>query len=251
MPSHCRTITHILRPVFLFKSKCWFPLHSFLKICLHRTVQAQFFVSHNSPPEFYSDLTLHVGHHPGHTPVSNNTSMPQSSRFGPSSSATFDDPGPSTSMSSLLTDGWANSADYDPSHTATSSASIPPPFDPYSNQITTINSTESHDLPFEFLSPTSIIAPIAIEKERWYSQYGINRDADGLFHCPDAGCNDKKKRRDQLWEHWKAKHNDDPYRCTSWSVLPYKYCPLDDLNPLSATKHGFTTARRHIRATQK
>ena len=181
--------------------------------------------SHDSPIGLDSDLTVYVGHHIGQTPVVRDTSMLP---FGPTPPATFHPQGPS--IGSIPTEGWDNSAHHDPSH---------------GNQISPVNQTAI------ISGWNSSPAPISIEKESWYSQYGINRDADGWFHCPHAGCIDKKKRRDQLWEHWKARHNNDPYRCSSWSVFPCNDYPLHALNPISAVVRGLIMAKRAIHALQK
>lgn len=242
--SHLRIITRIYLPIFLSKSRCRSPFHSFLKICVHRPVQANFAVSHDNTPGIHS---LYGGYHVGYTLDPGNTSLVHQSPFGPTPSATFHAQGPSTSMGARPTEGWADLSTCDPSRTATASAraSIHPLLDPYFNRITTADLTE---VPFEFVMNDS---KRTIEKERWYCQYGINRDANGMFKCPDAGCAAKKKRRDQLWEHWKAEHNDDRYRCSGWLVFLCNDCQLYALTPISVIKHGPITAKRGIHAMHK
>lgn len=221
-------------------SRCRSSFHSFLKICVHRPVQAHFNVSHDNGPDIYS---LYGGYHVGHTP---DPSLLHQSPFGPTSSATFHAQSPSTSMGARPTESWANIPTCDPSRTATASAQASiPPLDPNFDQITAADLTE---VPIEFVMNDS---KRTIEKERWYCQYGINRDTNGMFNCPDVGCAAKKKRRDQLWEHWKAEHNDDRYRCSGWLVFLCNDCQVCALNLISVTRDGRITAKKGIHAMHK
>jgi hypothetical protein len=196
---------------------------------VHRTIQARLLISDNTPADLYSALVPHLGHHPVHPPVASETNIPRPLPLGVTSTATLPNQGLLTSTSGVPTDGWANFPRH-PSGSATPSTTIPipPPTIPYSDHIT--NAIESYGVPLGIASPINEsmgissssnppMAPIAIEQKRWYSEYGIDRDANGLFQCPSPGCSKENKRRDQLWEHWKARHNDDPYRCSFWSVL--------------------------------
>jgi hypothetical protein len=202
--------------LFLSKSEFWSPNNAFLKSCVHhRPVQANFFISHNPLPDLV--LAPHPGYHAAQPPVASDTYMPQQFSF---EVAPFPSMDPLASMSALQTDGWADSAG-DPSRIATSSTTIPT----YSDHITTVNTIDAYGVPDGTTATSSGSnppnSPVVIDQKTWYSAYGIDRDANGLFHCPFAGCGKENKRRDQLWEHWKARHNDDPYRCNSWSVLQY------------------------------
>ena len=212
------------------KSEFWSPSHTVLKRCVHRNPQARLPISHNAPPNLYTVLAPHLGHHPVHPQVGSDTCMRQPQPFGDISSAMFPSAYP-FSMNVPPTDGWANSPG-GPSRSATSSTSIsiPPPVIPFSDHTTTVNAIETYGMPVGIapsMDQSTAIgfgsnpcnAPIVIEQKRWYDEYGIDRDANGLFHCPFSGCGKENKRRDQLWEHWKAKHNGDPYRCSLWSVL--------------------------------
>ena len=194
--SHHHT-SHTNFPPFLSMSEFWSLFHTVLKRCVHSTVEARFFSAHNPTPNLQT-LAPHLGYPFEVTPI-----------------ATMPDTGSFASIGALPTAGWA-----DPPHQlhqfATSSTT---PLD--SDHVTAVNpygGIMNQDTTISSMSNPSN-TPVVIEQKRWYSEYGVDRDPNGLFHCPFAGCGKVNKRRDQLWEHWKAKHNDDPYRCGFWSVL--------------------------------
>jgi Zinc-binding len=178
----------------------------------------------------YGAIATHLDHHAVHTPVSGDTSTTQSSSMPSPFDAIFSAPDTRILVDSLPVDGWTNSPYRGPQHTGIPSANIlsSPSVVPH-HDCTPLSATEPYGVPVGIVSPMNQsatlsfdsnppTAPVIIEQKRWYSQYRIDRDASGSFHCPYAGCSKKTKRRDQLWEHWKAKHNDDPYRCNLWLV---------------------------------
>lgn len=168
---------------FLSMSEFWSPLHTALKNCVHSTAQTLFHFSNNTS---YQNLA------PAPAPAPHlEYNLPDTQHPFP-----FE------------------------------TVPLPPPIDPYSDNFTTVNFFETYDAPVGIDPPadqsttttfiSSSITPGVITKERWYTEYSVDRDAQGLFHCPFAGCSKENKRRDQLYEHWKAKHKDQPYRCTVW-----------------------------------
>ena len=222
-PSYRHILTHILSTLHLLKSKFWFCSYAFLQRHFHRAVQA---LSH-TPAGGYTALEPHLGHHAIYALVSGDTSIAHSLPF-----TTTSTPNSSVSISSLPADGWANFCNCHLSCIPPSPANIPLPSSvvPRPDHLATVNAPEAYSAPVGISSPMnqsiaitsdSILSttPIVIEKTGWYSDYGIARDANGFFHCPYTGCRRKNKRRDQLWEHWKAQHNNDPYRCSLWFVL--------------------------------
>ena len=228
--SHPHTMD-IHMPPFHPKSEFWSPLRTSLRKCVHhRTIQTHMFIAHNPLPDFHTVLAPH-GYHAVHPSLASDT-IPHPLPFEVSPTANFPAIDPLASRSALPTDGWATSH-HDPSRIATSSTTIPaPPPNVYSDHITTVNAIEAYGVPVGTASsmnqtiainsvPNPSNPPVMIDQKRWYSEYGVDRGANGLFHCPFPGCTKENKRRDQLWEHWKAKHNDDPYRCGRWSVLQY------------------------------
>lgn len=224
---------NIPSPTFLSRSEFQSPLHSFLNRCVHRTTQANFFFAHDTNPDIYNLLPQHHTH-AAHTAIPSDTSTTQTLPYDVTSGATFNTIN-NSSTCTLSADGWGNFPNRDPSEgfpTSYPDVPVPPPGVPYSDHITTVNATEAYGVPLGMGAPinqtaapssgwSSSVAPIAIEQKRWYNDYYITRDSNGNFNCPFAGCNKTNKRRDQLWDHWKARHNDDPYRCLVWSVFPY------------------------------
>ena len=203
-PTGTRTHHHtsnITFPPFLSKSEFWSLLHAFLERCVHRTVPAPFFYGHDPSPDIQT-IPPHLGY-----------------PFEAAPTAAMPDTGPFTYIGALPTAGWA-----DPPHQLSqfATSSITTLLD--SDRATAVNAVETYgdiinqDTTIGSISNPSN-TPVVIEQRRWYSEYSVDRDPNGLFHCPFAGCGKVNKRRDQLWEHWKAKHNDDPYRCGFWSVL--------------------------------
>lgn len=147
--------------------------------------------------------------------------MQQSLPFESASAASFPSTSASTSISALPTEGWTDS----PNHrfaTSLTTTPIHPLIDQLSDHFTTVNAVETHGVPVGIASPMYQPTISNTPKEQWYTEYGVDRDANGLYNCPFAGCIKMNKRRDQLWEHWKAKHNGDPYRCGLWLVLQYR-----------------------------
>lgn len=262
--SHPPTMIHIHLPPFLPKGEFWSPLRTSLKRCIHhRTIQTQFFISHNPSLDFHNVLSPQPGYHDAHPSLASDT-IPQPLPFEVAPTATFPVMDPLASRSALPTDGWAISH-HDPSRIATSSTTIPapPPNVPYSDHITTVNAVEAYGVPVGAASsinqtiavdsvPNPSNPPVMIDQKSWYSEYGVDRGANGLFHCPFPGCAKENKRRDQLWEHWKAKHNNDPYRCGRWSVLQYSQSLIKHaLIPNSATKLGYTMVKMLMHAVRR
>ncbi len=211
---------HIPFPPFLSKSEFWSLLHTVLKKCVHRTIHSRFFFAQDPSPDLHA-LAPHLGYHAVHH--ASDASSQQSLPFEVTSTATLPATGSLTSIGALPTDGWAESPHH-LSHFATSFTTTP--LDPYSDHVTAVNATETYGVPVGVMDQSTTISsisnPVVIEQKRWYTEYNVDRDANGLFHCPFAECSKQNKRRDQLWEHWKGKHNNDPYRCSFWSVLPCK-----------------------------
>ena len=202
------------RTRFLSKSEFWSPLHTVLKKCVHRTVPTRFFFPNDTPSQYHTPAS-HLGYN-----------LPDTQHSSP-----FE------------------------------STPMPPPIDPYSENFTTVNVFENYGMPAGVAPPatqsTTIssispsITPCVLTKERWYTEYNVDRDAHGLFHCPFAGCSKENKRRDQLWEHWKARHNDQPYRCTVWSVLQCRQSLIKRSNSeLSNKTWIYNGAKAHMCNTE-
>ena len=221
-PCH-RIFTHTPSVLNLPKSEFWFCCYALLRRHFHRTVQAH----SRTPPDGYTALSSHLAHHAICALVSSDTSTTQSLPF-----PIIPTPDSSKSTSFLPTDGWPNSYNCDPSRIPIlpTNMTLSPTVVPRVDHLATVNASEAYGVPVGVVSPMNqptaissdpilFTTPIVIEKTRWYSEYGIERGANGSFYCPYAGCRRKTKRRDQLWEHWKAKHNNDPYSCGLWFVL--------------------------------
>ena len=217
-------------PRFLPKSEFWSPQHTNLKGYVHRDIQARFFFTDNNFPELRT-LEPHFGHNAVHLPMASDTSMVQSLPFEDTPTAPLPSTDSFTSISHFPTGVWADDPGH-PSRLATSSTTTPmlPSVDQFSNPFTIVNGIEPYGVPVGIASPTHQPTISNTPKERWYTEYGVDRDANGLFQCPFPGCNKMNKRRDQLWEHWKARHNDDPYRCGLWLVFQYNQSLVERSN---------------------